>query len=274
MKKTLLVLASLLFLIPSVSSASTLTQAQVDAIIGVLQAFGADIGVIQSVEVDLAPSAPETSITDTPPQVVYGSPTAIGGSDTTPIVTQAPVVTPAPIVPSVLSIQKNANVGDQNVNAASTGVEIGSFILNTTGPGTFDLLDFVLNVPNGSLLRNLRFLSQGKMIGGVTGYPQNGENDMTLSDGYPIYGSFPVDVYADIAPNVQGDIQSQVIVNASDMQTGDIVKVQTLLQDNVIQNLTADAQSCIGQKELDLQSQFPSMDMSLVTSEAIAACGN
>ena len=56
--KTKLILATILtavLLIPSVSFAATLSTAQVNAIIGLLQAFGVDAATVQSVYADLVP---------------------------------------------------------------------------------------------------------------------------------------------------------------------------------------------------------------------------
>jgi hypothetical protein len=73
-KKSLAAFAAItLLLIPSVSFASSLTQPQVNAIIGILIAFGVDQQTIVSVKADLAGSAPETSINQSPAVIIPAS---------------------------------------------------------------------------------------------------------------------------------------------------------------------------------------------------------
>lgn len=67
-------LISMAFLIPSVSSAASLTQPQVDAIISVLVAFDVDLPTIEAVKAALAPVAPETSITEAKSPIVVQTP--------------------------------------------------------------------------------------------------------------------------------------------------------------------------------------------------------
>ncbi len=62
MRKYLSVVLGVLFFVPSVSFAASLTQPQVSAIISLLEAFGVSPAVIAEVQADLAP-APQVSVT-------------------------------------------------------------------------------------------------------------------------------------------------------------------------------------------------------------------
>lgn len=86
MKKLAVLVLAAAFLIPSVSSAATLTQPQVDAIISVLQAFGVDQQTVLAVETALAPSAPETSISTPSASPVFGGATQPASS--APVIAQ------------------------------------------------------------------------------------------------------------------------------------------------------------------------------------------
>ena len=65
MKKILATITIAIFLFPSVSFASTLTQSQVDAVLGLLRAFNVEQSVIALVQAELEPQMPGT----TPPSL-------------------------------------------------------------------------------------------------------------------------------------------------------------------------------------------------------------
>lgn len=85
MKRTIVFAASLLFLVPSVSFASSFTQPQINAIVGLLQAFNVAQDVINTVLIELSPTT--LSIT---PQVPENIPTPLFGGTGTSTVTVVP----------------------------------------------------------------------------------------------------------------------------------------------------------------------------------------
>lgn len=100
MKKTIIVFAFCALLLPSVSSASTFTQSQINAIIGLLEAFNVAQATIDTVIVDLTP----TTLTITPsyqniPVPLFGS---IVNTQTQVIPSQATPV-PAVLTPIVVN---------------------------------------------------------------------------------------------------------------------------------------------------------------------------
>ncbi len=76
-------------LFPSVSSAATLTQSQVNALLGILQAFGVGTTTIDAVEAALAPSAPGTTIAST---------------TATTVATTTVFANPVPVVPATNTV--------------------------------------------------------------------------------------------------------------------------------------------------------------------------
>ena len=103
MKKSLVSLLAVVFLTPSVSFASTLSQSQIDAIIGLLQAFNVSQSIITAVQNELEPQS--VAVPATTPTI---SNTSTSATNTAPAVSNAGVVsnpTPAPSVPSLQFIQ-------------------------------------------------------------------------------------------------------------------------------------------------------------------------
>lgn len=141
MKKTVAVFGVLIFLFPSVSSASTFTQPQINAIIGLLQAFNVAQSTIDTVLVDLTP----TTLTITPtyqqtPVPIFGS---ITSPQTQPV---APIQSPTPPVAPPWSILLSVQ---SEYSATSTGP------VNTVTSPTVEAQDGMVHImvsaydPNG-----------------------------------------------------------------------------------------------------------------------------
>jgi hypothetical protein len=103
------VIAGAMLLVPGVAFASTLTQSQVSAIIGLLQAFGVAQSTIDIVYADLTPQSVTTTPSDTSTSTPVTETTQPSTDNSTPATQTAPIVTgveqpivqqPAPVVPS------------------------------------------------------------------------------------------------------------------------------------------------------------------------------
>lgn len=129
MKKALVAFGLVLFLFPAVSSAATFTQPQINAIIGLLQAFDVAQATIDNVLVELTPTT--LSVTPTyqsAPVPLFGniisSQTQVAPSQVTPaiVLTQAPVSamqSPASSWSILLTIQ-----GDYDASTTGTANKI------------------------------------------------------------------------------------------------------------------------------------------------------
>lgn len=73
MKTKLSIATALCFLLPSVSFAATLTQTQVSAVIGLLEAFGVSAQTIAIVHADLEPQSSTPAASTVAPNVCYGT---------------------------------------------------------------------------------------------------------------------------------------------------------------------------------------------------------
>ena len=115
MKKSLISLLAVVFLVPSVSSASTLSQGQINAIIGLLQAFNVSQSIITAVQNDLEPqsvvSPATTSTTSNIPTSTTTTAPVVSDVGTMPTPAPAPQFIQTPVVMSVVQTTQYDSYG-------------------------------------------------------------------------------------------------------------------------------------------------------------------
>jgi hypothetical protein len=146
-KYTAIVFASILFLVPSVSSAKALTQVQINSIIQLLIAFNVDSATIAKVEKSLGSSGQQSSpvaVAPTPPPTSSAPVQTYPSSTTNPQpspVTQAPA--PSGPVASDISIQSSVcNLASTNLK---TEYSLGSLMANGNIDGRIFMNAFILD---------------------------------------------------------------------------------------------------------------------------------
>lgn len=238
MKRTLLVLVSLFFLVPSVSSASSLTYQQASSIVILLQAFNVDQptidlvwGYIKPGDTSIAPPVIATSQNQWP---VYHAP----GVSATPIVNPPLMVHPSPMpIPLVtrLTASMNADFGNQTIAVGTKKAKIASFTL-TTDTDAVRLNDLVISISGSdqssqlyNYIQNLKVVKEtpsdmnGRQYGSALTSPFWGDDSFNSSESFRLTESTTntFDVYADINRDISNILSITLgVVSGNSDSTG------------------------------------------------------
>lgn len=185
MKKAIAGLISLLFLIPSVSSAAGLTYQQASALIVLLEAFGVNQSTISTVWSIVQPE-------DTPFTPPVFATTQEVAPPQNPLPNQNPIygapISPAPLAPMVSVISDTTFMSEVRAANAGSGI-IAAFDVNTQNAAKPELMsvEFCANSQDGTPISVSRLFIRGVQIGPTRDIPScsntTSNNDLTYNLG-------------------------------------------------------------------------------------------